>query len=479
MNPFASATELAAAIRAGEVGSRELLEAYLARIDADRDLNAVVTLAAEEALDEAAACDEERARGAIRGPLHGLPITIKDQFETAGLRTTCGAEVWAEHVPERDAEAVRRLRAAGAVVFGKTNLPPLAGDWQTANPLFGRTANPWDRALGPGGSSGGSAAALAAGQTALELGGDIGGSIRNPAHACGVYGHKPSWGLIPHRGTLPAEPGTLSRTDVATAGPLARGVDDLELALGVLAGPDVPDATGYRLELPPPRFERPAELRVAVWTEEEGFPVDAEVRAGVERAARALEDAGARVDREARPSFALADAHRLRRRLVYPIIARGLPPDKLAALVERAASGDDEDPEVDRARLATQLHVEWLAATEEREQMRARWAEFFAGFDVLLCPVSPVPAFPYDDRPQDERTLLVDGREEPYGLLGSWISLAGVSYLPATVAPAGRTAAGLPVGVEVVGAFLHDRTTIAVARVLAETLGGFQPPPGT
>ena len=244
---------LAASIRRRDLSSRELLDHYLARVDAlNGPLDAVVTLDPDGARRAADAADAALARGDDVGPLHGVPMTVKDTYQTAGMRTTCGLPAW-DHVPERDAEAVRRLRGAGAVIFGKTNTPTLAGDWQTYNPMFGTSNNPWDTTRTTGGSSGGAAAAVATGMTALELGSDIGGSIRFPANWCGVCGHKPTWGVVSQAGHLPPAPGTLAATDLSVVGPLARDVTDLELALEVLAGAAGHAAAGWRLELPPPR----------------------------------------------------------------------------------------------------------------------------------------------------------------------------------------------------------------------------------
>src|SRR6201991_2614490 len=244
------AHELAVALRRREVSSRELLDCYLERVERLNPLlNAVVTLDPYGAQRAADAADAALARGDVYGPLHGVPMTIKDTYETAGIRTTCGLEAW-DHVPERDAEAVRRLRAAGAVIFGKTNTPALAGDWQTYNPIFGTTNNTWDTRRTAGGSSGGAAVAVATGMTAFELGSDIGGSIRGPANWCGVCGHKTTFGVVPMAGYLPPKPGTVASTDLNVGGPMARDVDDLELALGVLAGAGGDAAIGWRLELP-------------------------------------------------------------------------------------------------------------------------------------------------------------------------------------------------------------------------------------
>ena len=455
---FLPAAELAARIRRRELGARELLESYLARIERFSELNAVVTLDAERALRLADEADAGSARSDSRRPLHGLPITIKDQFETEGLRTTCGAAVWAEHVPERDAVPVARLRAAGAIVFGKSNVPPLCADWQTDNELFGVTRNPWNLERTPGGSSGGAAAAVAAGLTALELGGDIGGSIRIPAAWCGIYGHKPSYGLVPKRGTLPSPPGTLTEGDVAVCGPLARSAEDLGLALGILAGPDERHAVAWGLRLPPPRECR----RVAVWCDDEAFPVAAEVRAAVEAAAAEL---GAE---PARPDVDLAEVVRLRHQLTDAVSSVAATNAELE--LARGLDPADDSRRAREVRFRAQPHRDWLHANERRARLRAVFDDFFRDFDALLVPPAPVAAIPHGG---SER-IVVDGVEQPYWHLGAWISLAGAACLPSSVAPVGRTAQGLPLGVEIVGPYLEDRTTIELAR----RLGPFEPPPG-
>src|SRR5215475_5331242 len=299
--PFRSATELAAAVRGKEVSSAELLECYLDRIEElNPALGAVVTLDAEGARREAAEADGRLARGAEVGPLHGLPVTVKDCLETAGMRTTCGAPELAGYVPEKDAEAVGRLRRAGAIIVGKTNLPVWASDCQSYNELFGTTNNPWDATRTPGGSSGGAAAAVAAGLSALELGSDLGGSLRIPAAWCGVYTLKPSFGIIPVDGHIPPPPGMPAEVDIGVLGPLARSAADLDLCLAVLAGPDPVEATAWRLELPAAPARDVGEWRVAVWPEEPGWPVDRPVAERLGAAAAALAAAGMRVE-EARP----------------------------------------------------------------------------------------------------------------------------------------------------------------------------------
>ncbi|MFV1365031.1 amidase family protein [Mycolicibacterium elephantis] len=441
---------LAEAIRRRELSSRELLEHFLARVERfNASLNAVVTLDPDGARRAADAADAALARGVPVGPLHGVPMTIKDTYETAGMRTTSGHPEW-DHVPERDAEAVRRLRAAGAVIFGKTNTPTRAADWQTFNPIFGTTNNPWDVSRTPGGSSGGAAAALATGMTALELGSDIAGSIRVPANWCGVCGHKPSWGIVPQRGHLPPPPGALAESDLGVMGPMARDVADLELTLDVLAGPTELSAVGWRLELPPPRASSLSELRLATWLDDADYPVESDVGAALQAAVAALSDAGARLV-DAKPSVTLAELVGLHQVLLYPLM----------------------DP------TSTLSHRQWMSAHERRELLRAKMADYFRDVDALLMPITVVPAVKHDHHePFIERLIPFGNENRSYFDLFGWVGLATVAYLPATAVPVGRTAGGLPVGVQVVGPFLEDRTTLTVARHIERLRGGFTPPPG-
>ena len=478
---FHPATRLAAAIRDRKIGSRELLEHYLQRVERfNPKINAIVTLDAERARQRADAADAALARGEVWGPLHGVPITIKDSIETAGVRTTSGAEIYTEHVPAQDAPAVSRLRAAGVVIFGKTNLPTLAMDVQSYNPLFGTTNNPWDTTRAPGGSSGGAAAALAAGLTGLELGSDIGGSIRNPAHYCGVYGHKPTHGIVPLRGHIPGPPGTLSDTDVGVLGPLARSAEDLGLSLDVLAGPDTERAVAWRLQLPPPRRTSLREYRVAAWLDDPACRVDQTVHDRLAGAVAELRTAGVTVDEAARPGFALADVHRDFLRLLYPVTTAGLPDEQFEQLVALANGlPDDDGPLARLAHFSTLRHRHWLQANEARARYRAQWAELFKRYDVLLCPITPTAAIPHDQSADPgARVIEVNGQQRPYWDQIIWAGVVGMALLPATIAPVGRTPAGLPVGVQIVGPYLEDRTPIDFARRLAEVIGGFDQPPG-
>jgi amidase len=475
----AGAARLVAALRAGEVSSRELLDLYLGRIEAaDPALNAVVTLDTERAHRLAAGADEALARGEAAGPLAGLPITIKDTIETEGLRTTAGAPWLSGHIPDRDATAVARLKAAGAIVFAKTNCPLYGGDAQSENVVFGTTGNPWDTGRSPGGSSGGSAAALAAGQTALELGSDIGGSVRNPAHYCGIYGHKPSFGIIPTRGHIPPPPGALCPVDLAVVGPLGRDAEDLALALDTLAGPDEADCTAWRLDLPPPRGRALSDYRVGVWLEDPACPVASAVGDVLDNAVDALASAGANLSTRLRPDFTLAEAHRTYQRLLYGVTTGGLANRVYGTLLAKAQElePDDDGRNARYLRDGTARHRDWLAADEERARYRARWREFFGRCDILLCPTVPTTAIRHDHTNINRRTIDVDGETRDYWDQIIWPGMASMAGLPATVAPVGRASDGLPVGIQIVGPYLEDAGTIHFARLLAAVLGGYEPP---
>lgn len=479
---FRSALELAVAIRNREIGSRELLDHYLRRVELyNPKINAIVTLDVERARKRADEADAALARGEYWGPLHGLPMTIKDTIETAGLRTTAGAPIHAEHVPLQDAPAVARLKTAGAIVFGKTNVPVFAMDAQSYNPIFGVTNNPWDLTRSPGGSSGGAAAALAAGLTGLELGSDIGGSIRNPAHYCGVFGHKPTFDIIPLRGHIPGPPGSLTGADIAVLGPLARSAKDLSLTLSILAGPDDDEGVAWRLELPSPRRGALREYRVAAWLDDPVCPVDNEVRSRLEAAVEALRKEGVRVDDQARPGFQFSDALWVYLRLLWAATSPGAPPEVFQNFADLTGQLPEQDnsPLAHLAHGSTQRHRDWLILNEIRAQYRARWAEFFKNYDVLLCPITPTAAIPHDhSEPMIARTLPVNGQSRPYLDIVAWAGVIGMAYLPVSMAPVGRTSQGLPVGVQIVGAYLQDRTTIDFARRLSDVIGGFEAPPG-
>ena len=481
---YRTAVDLLAMLRAREISCRELLDLHIDRVERlNPTVNAVVALDVERARARADAADAALAKGQDWGPLHGLSMTIKDSFETAGLLTTSGAPELAGYVPKSDAVAVARLKSAGAVVFGKTNLPLYAADVQSYNEVHGVTNNPWDVERCAGGSSGGAAAALAAGLTPLELGSDIGGSIRNPAHYCGVFGHKPSFGVVPMRGHIPGPPGSLSPADIAVAGPLARSTEDLELALDTLAGPDEWQGKGWRLDLPPPRHASASETRVAAWLDDPTCPIDTEVAAVLEAAVEAVARSGVPVDRTARPGFKFLDAIRIFQRLLVPIMAQDMTEETLARFAEQTKAAPPEseaDSPTERfRRYAVSRHVDWLNADAERAHLRAAWATFFEDYDVLLAPVMPTAAYPHDHQPDwGKRTITINGKPFPYSEQIAWAGLIGVAMLPSTVVPVGLTASGLPVGMQIVGPYLEDRTALHFARAVAEATGGFRPPPG-
>ena len=477
----ATAAELAQAIQARVISSRELLDYLATRADRlNPMLNAIVAWDLDRARAAAAAADDATARGEAAGPLHGLPMTVKDVFETEGLLTTSGAPELADYVPRSDAVAVARLKQAGAIIFGKTNTPKYAGDWQTYNEVYGTTGNPWDTSRTAGGSSGGAAAAVAAGLTPLELGSDIGGSIRIPSHYNGVYGLKPSWGVVPVRGHIPGPPGSLVQVDIGVAGPIARSVDDLRTVLRVTAGPLPEDAAAWRLELDAgPAITSVSELRIAAVFDEgtDVVPISAAVRANLEGFAARLAGAGARVDATPLP-VSLADGFRTWRDLTLPTIGLGLPAAEYAELAQlEDAPGDDPGLAIGRA--MTSRYRDWMSATELRERQRAAWASFFDSYDVVLAPVMPTAAFPHDTaRPMAERLLDVDGIAVPHFFAAAWCCAVGAMLLPVVTLPVGRDQAGLPVGVQVIGPFLGDMRLLRIAELLAAAgTAGFVAPP--
>ncbi len=474
---FAGATELAAQLRARRIGSRELLELYLQRVaEFGPALNPVVVLDAERARAAADTADKASARGEWGGPLHGLPITVKESFDVAGLPTTWGSPAHRHNIAATTAEAVQRLQTAGAIVFGKTNVPLLLSDWQSYNDIYGTTANPWDLTRTPGGSSGGSACALAAGLTGFEFGSDIGGSLRIPAHFCGVYSHKPSWGIIPSTGHG-LGPGP--RTDVSVCGPMGRSAADLELGLRLTAGADGADARAWRLQLPPCRHDAVAGFRVAVMLDSPQAEVDVQVRTAIEAVAHFLSAQGATVSFDARPDIDFEGVARDATLLIRGAQSAKLPEAQYAHLREERESlaPTDDGYSARYTRAIAASHREWLQAHERRHAMQQAWERFFADWDVLLCPPASTVAFHHDqESPRHLRVVNVNGRLRPSIEQGFWAGLAGIAYLPATIAPAGRSADGLPIGMQIIGPQYGDLSCIGLARMLEQGFRGFEPP---
>jgi amidase len=475
---FASARALAAMVREKKTSAVELLDFFLARVERlNPRINAVILQRADEARKEAAACDAMTAKGQSLGPLHGVPMTVKESFDVAGTPSTWGLTAHRDNIAKEDALSVARLKAAGAIVFGKTNVPVWLADWQSFNPIYGTTSNPWNVERTPGGSSGGSAAALAAGLTGLELGSDIGASIRNPAHYCGVYGHKPTFDICPRDGHL--LPGAYSHGDLAVIGPLARSAYDLEMALDIIAGPNSLDATGLRLELPRSDKTKASGLRIALMSDADTAPVDGAVRKEIEALGDWLEKQGAHVDRIARPVDP-AEAHE-----TYIMLLRSqtsAAPDEAAharLLAARDSVRGRSDYYAWHVLANTMGHREWLGWNNRRARMIHDWARFFTRFDLLLCPTAATTAFPHMQTGERwERMISVDGKDQPTTTQLFWAGYSNMVNLPSTIAPLGLAADGLPVGVQIVAPAYRDHSAIGFAQLLEDQYRAFTPPPG-
>ncbi|MFI1071235.1 amidase [Streptomyces puniciscabiei] len=478
---FQTAEELVAALRAGEVSSAELTDEAIACIERDdKAINAICVPDFDRARAAARGADQARARGEDR-PLLGIPVTVKESYDIAGLPTTWGMPHHRDYIPAEDAVQVSRLRAAGAVVLGKTNVPLELRDVQTFNEIYGTTNNPWDHGRTPGGSSGGSSAALASGFGALSIGSDIGGSLRTPAHFCGVYAHKPTLGLAADRGMVPPPgPALPVDQDLAVVGPMARSARDLTLLLDVMAGPDpLTRGVAYDLRLPPARHERLCDFRVLVLEEHPFVPTGSAVRAGVNRVADALADGGARVERHSPLLPDLAEAAVIYTQLWFSGAVARFPDEAYEQLRARAAGLSADDRSLHAARLRGMVfsHRDWVESNSRRELHRHGWRRLFAEFDAVVCPITPTPAFPHDHDPDPlARRLDIDGVEYPYLDQMVWAGVATMPGLPATAVPAGRSPEGLPVGVQLIGPMFEDRTPLRLAELLEQRIGGFQAP---
>ncbi|MCC6468008.1 MAG: amidase [Alphaproteobacteria bacterium] len=478
--PFQSAKQLASAIRRKKIGAAELLELYIARMEKfNSKVNAIIATDLPAARKRAKAADAALARGKPWGPLHGVPMTIKESFDVVGMPTTWGVPELKDNFPKRNAIAVDRFLDAGAVLFGKTNVPIYLADWQSYNAIYGTTNNPWDVTRTPGGSSGGSSAALAAGLTGIEAGSDIGSSIRNPAHYCGVFGHKPTWGICTPRGQ--AMPGIVAASDISVIGPLARSADDLDLALKVMAGPDDIDGTGWKLALPAPPKTAFRQLRIAVMLDDPNAEVDREVQDRIQAVADFLARKKAKVSDTARPAIDNAELQR-----IYVLLLRAATSARQTDAmfqrnqeIARSLEPDDESYFARLTRGNVMQHRDWLRLNNARHHLRLKWAAFFRDYDLLICPVASSAAFPHDHAGErHERFIAVNGKRVPTTDQLFWAGYSGVAFLPSTVAPAGFTPSGLPVGVQIIGAQYMDRQCIQLARMLEQEFQPFVPPKG-
>jgi amidase len=465
------ATDLRDRLVRRDLSASDLLEATLERIARlNPAVNAIVAGHPDAARAAARESDRRLSAGDAR-PLEGLVITIKDSFDVAGLTSTAGAPAFRNRVPDTDAAAVRRLREAGAVILAKSNVPAFTADFQTYNQLYGATNNPWDLSRSPGGSSGGAAAAVATGMSAFELGSDLGSSIRWPAHACGIFGLKTTWNLIPLWGHVPPTPDKrmVRNADLIVAGPLARSAADLDLVLPVIAG---------GAALTPPGRSAAAGLRVGLWRDEPFASVQRDVMTAVRRAATLLADAGALVEEVPGP-VRFEESFEVFSLLNHAIVAYSLPP-KVRDRLQKAASGfapGDLSHRALQARGARMTPGLYQQVKARKQRLDRPWARFFERFDVILCPPAPTLAIPHDHIPDvHARTIDLDGAARPYLDFLKWAAPATVSDLPAAVAPVMRNAEGLPAGVQIIAAHGEDRTAIAVAALL-ESLGCRYVPP--
>lgn len=474
---FTSALQAAEAIRKKQVSSVELTRHVFERIERyNPALNAFAYQLKDDALARAKNADEALARHESLGVFHGVPVNVKESFAVAGHPCTWGIPAFKDSKAPRSAAVVDRLLGTGAVLIGATNVPVNLSDWQSYNPIYGTTNNPWDLKRTPGGSSGGSAAALAAGLGYLSVGSDIGGSIRVPSHFCGIYGHKPTLDLVSQRGHLPG--GTFTApgfsTLLAVAGPMARSASDLLAALKVLGGPEGWDARAWKWELPPARGRRLNEFRVGYVLDDPMAPPAPDVRAVLENALENLAQAGAKMKPGWPAGFqpsALLDTYR---HMLFAFEISMSPRE--AQQAQRQKFEKTSGPAAAEA-LASFPH--WQAENLRRLRFRAQWQAYFDEVDVFLSPVTFTAAIPHDhSEPQEQRSIATVGGPRNYMDGFNWISVATLTGCPATVAPAGRTKAGLPVGIQIMGPYWEDATPIAFADLLAQEVGGFATPPG-
>ena len=477
---FASASQAATAVRLRTISSRELTQRMLVRIQKyNPKLDALVNVLHDQAMRDAGRADAAQGHGDRLGPLHGVPIVIKDAFEIAGVPTTLGIEQLANYRPATDSEVVRRLRAAGAIILGNTNVSFLTGDWQSYNKLYGTTNNPWDASRTPGGSSGGSAAALAAGLAYFSPGTDRSGSLRLPASFCGVYAHKPSVSVVSLRGWAPTPPGSPPQVsdDISVAGPMGRSAGDLRLGMQVMGGPDGDQALAYRWTMPAPRRTRLKDYRVGFVLDDPNCPVDAPVRQALEDAIAALGKAGVQLKQGWPAGVDPAAQHKTYLYMLF--LAQGAPPGmKADELRPLAAKADGSLPSI-FAQSVVDPHSRYVDHVRDQLGARRAWQAAFRDIDVFLMPASFVAAFPHDhSEPMQARSLVTQAGPRPYLDLMFWNGIANLTGLPATAAPAGRTPQGLPVGMQILGPYLEDATPIDFAEQAADVLGGFVQPPG-
>ncbi|MFT3989647.1 amidase [Aestuariivirga sp.] len=477
---FKPAHELATLLKERKITSRALLDACLdqfARYNAK--LNAVIVTDIERARKAADAADKRLAEGKPIGPFDGVPMTAKESFDWTGTPSTWGVPALRENIAKTDAVAIQRLTAAGAIMYGKTNVPLMLADWQSYNDIYGTTNNPWDVTRVPGGSSGGSAVALATGMSALDIGSDIGASIRNPAHYCGIFGHKPTWNVVPYRGHL--LPGIVHTGDITVAGPLARSAKDLSMMMEILAGADGAEARGITISLPQAKQTSLKDFRVAVMLTDPVSEVDQPIQDMIGKLADWLTRRAGKVSMTARPDFSTREAMDVYVALLRAATARRQTDADFAANQARVAAfaPDDDSYFAKMTRAYVLPHRSWLVANERRHQMRLLWEAFFDDWDVLICPAAASDAFVHNHvGERHERTIPVNGHEVAVTDQLFWAGYSGCFLLPSTIAPLGLTPRGLPAGVQIITRGYGDMTSIRFAELLDKHYCSFTPPPG-
>jgi len=483
---YHSATQLLDAMNKGELTSRELVEYYQQRLaKVNPDINAVVATNFDAALSRADEADQARKDGISWGPLHGLPMTIKDTFEVVGMPCTAGAPALKAHTPKKNAHAVEQLLDAGAIIFGKTNTPLYASDIQSYNKIYGTTNNPWNLTLTPGGSSGGAAAALASGMTPIELGSDIGGSIRTPSHFCGVYGHKVTYGIISCRGHIPGPPGMLSEPDLSVAGPMARSADDLKMMLDIISGPTPLMTDAWQLNLPEPKQKNLSDFKVLMWLDDPLCPIDDELRPAYLKLKSHLEAQGVQVTLGEPDGLTLNSFFPTYMSLLGAVLGSSLKGKQRIATkvfgtlakyfgkyIGASASGEDFLLGM------VQPHADWIRSNEKRHHLAQAFGKLYEKYDVILTPVTMTAAFEHQQvGPVHLRKLDVNGEQRNYSDMFMWIAPATLLGLPATSAPVGQTSGGLPVNIQIIGNVYEDKTTLHFASLLEKSMGGFKNPP--
>jgi amidase len=476
---FKSALEQGRLLQSGKISARELLEACLTQFARhNAAVNAVVVTDIPRAQHAADAAQQRLKAGTPLSPFDGVPMTAKESFDWTGTPSTFGDPALRNNFPAIDAEVIKRMGAAGAVIYGKTNVPLDLADWQSFNAIYGTTSNPWNLGRTPGGSSGGSAAALATGMSALEVGSDIGASIRNPAHYCGVFGHKPTYGVVPYRGQM--RPGIVMPVDITVAGPLARSAKDLSAMMDILVCEVPPESRGITITLPKARQKSLKDFRVAVKTTSPVSDIDMAVQNKILALAERLSSRVAKLSTKAQPGFSDAENYELFITLLRATASRKLSDAEYASYVAKAAklAPSDKSYVAMMTRAFALSHRDWLKINERRHHMRFAWDAFFEDWDVLLCPIAATTAFPHDHvGERHERLITVNGKRVSTIDQRFWAGYSGGYYLPSTMAPLGLADDGLPVGVQIITRQYGDATSIRFAELIERDFGGFEPPP--